>query len=139
MALARWLDELEARIEKKLSGHDEAIAAMLSAIRELMPQRSTVPVALRTGRHVSVPAFAQCDATSSRVASIVCAYPAPAAQRGIGFTADIGKRKWTGAARSQAPRESGGQFQDAIDGVADVGCRGVRVRRVVGDGLVYVQ
>ena len=36
MALARWLDELEARIEKKLSGHDEAIAAMLSAIRELM-------------------------------------------------------------------------------------------------------
>ena len=34
--LARRLDELEARIEKKLTTHDEAIAAMLSAIRELM-------------------------------------------------------------------------------------------------------
>jgi phage regulator Rha-like protein len=34
--LARRLDELEARIEKKLVGHDQAIAAMLSAIRELM-------------------------------------------------------------------------------------------------------
>jgi len=33
--LARRLDELEARIEKKLTGHDQAIAAMLSAIREL--------------------------------------------------------------------------------------------------------
>jgi hypothetical protein len=34
--LARRLDQLEARIEKKLATHDEAIAAMLSAIRELM-------------------------------------------------------------------------------------------------------
>lgn len=34
--LARRLDQLEARIEKKLTSHDEAIAAMLSAIRELM-------------------------------------------------------------------------------------------------------
>jgi len=34
--LAQRLDELEARIEKKLTGHDEAIAAMLSAIRQLM-------------------------------------------------------------------------------------------------------
>jgi hypothetical protein len=34
--LARRLDALEARIEKKLTSHDEAIAAMLSAIRELM-------------------------------------------------------------------------------------------------------
>jgi ATP-dependent Clp protease ATP-binding subunit ClpA len=34
--LARRLDELEARIEKKLVGHDQAIAAMLSAIRQLM-------------------------------------------------------------------------------------------------------
>lgn len=34
--LARRLDQLETRIEKKLSTHDEAIAAMLSAIRELM-------------------------------------------------------------------------------------------------------
>jgi hypothetical protein len=50
--LARRLDELEARIESKLTRHDEAIAAMLSAIRELMN-------------------------------------PAPAAQRGIGFTADL--------------------------------------------------
>ena len=34
--LAKRLDELEARIEQKLTGHDEAIAAMLSAIRQLM-------------------------------------------------------------------------------------------------------
>lgn len=34
--LARRLDQLEARIEKKLATHDEAIGAMLSAIRELM-------------------------------------------------------------------------------------------------------
>ena len=34
--LAQRLDELEARIEKKLAAHDEAIAAMLSAIRELL-------------------------------------------------------------------------------------------------------
>lgn len=34
--LARRLDELEARIEKKLATHDRAIAAMLSAIRQLM-------------------------------------------------------------------------------------------------------
>ena len=34
--LARRLDQLEARIEKKLTTHDEAIAAMLSAIRQLM-------------------------------------------------------------------------------------------------------
>ena len=33
--LARRLDELEARIDKKLATHDEAIAAILSAIREL--------------------------------------------------------------------------------------------------------
>lgn len=36
MELARRLDELEARIEQKLTGHDQAIAAMLSAIRQLM-------------------------------------------------------------------------------------------------------
>ena len=34
--LALRLDELEARIEQKLAGHDQAIAAMLSAIRGLM-------------------------------------------------------------------------------------------------------
>jgi hypothetical protein len=34
--LARRLDELEARIEKKLATHDHAIAAILSAIRQLM-------------------------------------------------------------------------------------------------------
>jgi len=34
--LARKLDQLEARLEKKLASHDEAIAAILSAIRELM-------------------------------------------------------------------------------------------------------
>jgi hypothetical protein len=34
--LARRFAQLEARIDKKLSDHDEAIAAILSAIRELM-------------------------------------------------------------------------------------------------------
>lgn len=34
--LAHRLDDLEARIEKKLSRHDEAIAGMLAAIRQLM-------------------------------------------------------------------------------------------------------
>jgi hypothetical protein len=34
--LARRLDALEARIEKKLTTHDQAIAAMLSAIRHLL-------------------------------------------------------------------------------------------------------
>jgi predicted DNA binding protein len=34
--LARRLDQLEARIERKLATHDRAIAAMLSAIRKLM-------------------------------------------------------------------------------------------------------
>jgi phage regulator Rha-like protein len=34
--LAKRLDELETRIEKKLATHDQAIAAMLSAIRQLM-------------------------------------------------------------------------------------------------------
>jgi phage regulator Rha-like protein len=54
--LAQRLDELEARIEKKLTGHDQAIAAMLSAIRQLMSA------------------------------------PRPE-RRGIGFTADLGRRK----------------------------------------------
>jgi len=34
--LARRLDELEARLEKKLATHDRAIAAILAAIRQLM-------------------------------------------------------------------------------------------------------
>ena len=34
--LSRRLDELEARIERKLSTHDQAIAGILHAIRELM-------------------------------------------------------------------------------------------------------
>jgi hypothetical protein len=34
--LARRFDELEARLDKKLTEHDQAIAAILSAIRELM-------------------------------------------------------------------------------------------------------
>ncbi|HXS21435.1 MAG TPA: hypothetical protein VN735_09380 [Steroidobacteraceae bacterium] len=34
--LARRLDELEARLASKLTAHDEAIAAILSAIRQLM-------------------------------------------------------------------------------------------------------
>ena len=43
--LAKRLDQLEARIEKKLSSHDAAIAAILSAIRELM----NPPVSRRRG------------------------------------------------------------------------------------------
>jgi hypothetical protein len=34
--LARRFAQLEARIDKKLSAHDEAITAILSAIRQLM-------------------------------------------------------------------------------------------------------
>jgi len=34
--LAQRLDELEARIERKLSSHDQAIAGILDAIRKLM-------------------------------------------------------------------------------------------------------
>ena len=34
--LARRLDQLEARLDKKLATHDETIAAILSAIRQLM-------------------------------------------------------------------------------------------------------
>jgi len=37
--LARRLDQLEARIEKNLATHDEAIDAMLSAILQLMNRR----------------------------------------------------------------------------------------------------
>jgi len=44
--LAQKLDQLEARLEKKLASHDEAIAAILSAIRELMsptpPERRSI-------------------------------------------------------------------------------------------------
>jgi len=44
--LARRFDELEARLEKRLTAHDEAIAAILSAIRELMnpapPERRSI-------------------------------------------------------------------------------------------------
>lgn len=36
--LSRRLDALESRIEKKLTTHDQAIAAMLSAIRQLLDQ-----------------------------------------------------------------------------------------------------
>jgi hypothetical protein len=36
MELARRLVALEARLEKKLTTHDQAIAAMLSAIRQLL-------------------------------------------------------------------------------------------------------
>ena len=44
--LARRLDQLEARIQKKLASHDDAIAAMLSAIRELMhpPRMKSRPI-----------------------------------------------------------------------------------------------
>jgi hypothetical protein len=38
--LARQFAQLEARLDKKLGDHDEAIAAILSAIRQLMSPRS---------------------------------------------------------------------------------------------------
>jgi hypothetical protein len=41
--LARRVDELEARSEKRLTTHDEAIAAILSAIRQLMKQPAAAP------------------------------------------------------------------------------------------------
>jgi hypothetical protein len=39
--LARRIDQLEARIGKKLATHDEAISAILAAIRELMQPPAT--------------------------------------------------------------------------------------------------
>src|SRR5581483_2495611 len=41
--LAHRIDELETRIEKKLATHDEAIAAILSAIRQLMSPPAPKP------------------------------------------------------------------------------------------------
>jgi phage regulator Rha-like protein len=41
--LARRLAQLEARLDKKLTEHDEAIAAILSAIRELMNPPGPTP------------------------------------------------------------------------------------------------
>jgi hypothetical protein len=46
--LAQRLDQLEASIEKRFTSHDDAIAAMLSAIRQLMrPPRRAVGLDLR--------------------------------------------------------------------------------------------
>jgi hypothetical protein len=44
--LAKRLDELEARIEKKLATHDQAIVGILEAIRELMraPETKKRPI-----------------------------------------------------------------------------------------------
>ena len=44
--LARKLEELEARIEKRLTTHDQAIAGILQAIRQLMapPEPSKRPI-----------------------------------------------------------------------------------------------
>jgi len=39
--MANRLDELEARIEKKLANHDEAITTMISSIRQLMTPART--------------------------------------------------------------------------------------------------
>lgn len=48
--LAQRLDELESRIEKKLSTHDHAIAGILEAIRQLMqpPQATSRPIGFVT-------------------------------------------------------------------------------------------
>jgi len=45
--LARRLDVLEARIDKKLTAHDETIAAALSAIRELMEGATAKPRSIK--------------------------------------------------------------------------------------------
>jgi hypothetical protein len=58
--LAKRLDQLEARIEKKLATHDETIAAMLSAIREL----KNPPVPNRRGM-----GFTAMDAWARRLCS----------------------------------------------------------------------
>jgi hypothetical protein len=54
--LARRFNELEARIEKKLTTHDEAIVAMLSAIRQLLkpapPKRRPIGF---TANHDEIP------------------------------------------------------------------------------------
>ena len=44
--LARRFAELEARLEKRLTEHDQAIAAIVSAIRELMnpPRQKRRPI-----------------------------------------------------------------------------------------------
>ena len=44
--LARQFRQLEARLDKKLAHHDEAIAAILSAIRQLInpPSRRRRPI-----------------------------------------------------------------------------------------------
>lgn len=48
--LAKRLDELEARIEKKLTTHDQAISAILSTIREIMraPEPTRRPIGFVT-------------------------------------------------------------------------------------------
>ncbi len=56
--LARRFAQLEARIDKKLSDHDAAIAAILSAIRELMnprvdPKRTVADDRLRARHFLS--------------------------------------------------------------------------------------
>ena len=43
--LARRFEQLESRLDSKLTEHDEAIAAILSAIRELMIHDPTTPFA----------------------------------------------------------------------------------------------
>jgi len=50
--LAKRLDELEARIERKLMTHDQAIAGILDAIRQLMappPEPAKRPIGFVTG------------------------------------------------------------------------------------------
>ncbi|KAB2929243.1 MAG: ORF6N domain-containing protein, partial [Rhodocyclaceae bacterium] len=49
--LAKRLDELEARIERKLMTHDQAIAGILDAIRQLMapPPTKKRPIGFVTG------------------------------------------------------------------------------------------
>lgn len=44
--LARRFEQLESRLDSKLTEHDEAIAAILSAIRELMHRRERTPLRL---------------------------------------------------------------------------------------------
>jgi ATP-dependent Clp protease ATP-binding subunit ClpA len=50
--LAKRLDQLEARMERKLLTHDQAIAGILDAIRQLMapPATKKRPIGFVTGK-----------------------------------------------------------------------------------------
>ena len=85
--LAKRIDQLEARLGKKLASHDEAIAAILSAIRELMspPTPSAAasgspPISATRSKCASV---AVCVTTLSRWLSCLASDLAPSILQAI--------------------------------------------------------